>query len=87
MAEILIQRYHHSTNLRMARHTDETWEYRTLRPPRGSEKKEAIDPTSELNEYGKEGWELVETIEYVGGGTKFLVFKRPARTDDGGVDE
>lgn len=71
----------------MARGTDETWEYRTLRPPRGSEKKEAIDPSNELNEYGEDGWELTDTIDYVGGGTKFLVFKRPIRADDGGSNE
>jgi hypothetical protein len=53
------------------------WEYRTLRPPRGSTKKEAVDPIEQLSELGADGWELVETIEYVGGGTKFLVFKRP----------
>ena len=45
--------------------------------------KEADDPTDELNELGAEGWELVETIEYAGGGTKYLVFKRPAGTGDG----
>ncbi|WP_227380795.1 DUF4177 domain-containing protein [Haladaptatus halobius] len=66
----------------MARQTTDRWEYHTLRPPRGSTKKEAIDPSAELNELGKDGWELVDTIEYVGGGTKFLVFKRPARQGD-----
>ncbi len=54
------------------------WEYETLRPPRESTKKEARDPKAELNELGAEGWELVETVEYTGGGTKYLVFKRPA---------
>jgi hypothetical protein len=53
------------------------WEYETLRPPRGSTKKEAVDPTDELNELGSDGWELVGTIDYVGGGTKYLLFKRP----------
>lgn len=56
-----------------------TWEYRTLRPPRGDAKKESEDPLEQLNELGAEGWEFVSTIEYVGGGTKYLVFKRPAR--------
>ncbi|WP_218839150.1 DUF4177 domain-containing protein [Natronoarchaeum philippinense] len=46
--------------------------------------KEADDPTDELNELGAEGWELVETIEYAGGGTKYLVFKRPAGAGDDG---
>ncbi|MFC7007881.1 DUF4177 domain-containing protein [Halalkalicoccus salilacus] len=58
------------------------WEYETLRPPREATKKEASDPKSELNALGEEGWELVETIEYTGGGTKFLVFKRPADAED-----
>jgi len=59
------------------------WEYRSLRPPREPTQKEAKDPTEELNDLGAEGWELVETIEYTGGGTKFLLLKRPAREDDG----
>lgn len=58
------------------------WEYRTLRPPRGSTKKEAQDPTAELNELGAEGWELVESIAYENGGTKYLVFKRPRSPGD-----
>lgn len=58
------------------------WEYETLRPPRESTKKEATDPKAQLNELGAEGWELVETIEYTGGGTKLLVFKRPADAED-----
>ncbi|WP_435114978.1 hypothetical protein [Halolamina sp. C58] len=52
------------------------WEYETLRPPRGSTKKESTDPKAALDELGEEGWELAETIDYVGGGTKFLVLKR-----------
>lgn len=60
-------------------HTQESgWEYETLRPPRGETRKEASDPKSQLNALGAEGWELVGTIDYTGGGTKFLVFKRPA---------
>ncbi|PSQ12649.1 hypothetical protein BRC98_02840 [Halobacteriales archaeon QS_7_68_65] len=54
------------------------WEYETLRPPRGATKKEASDPKTELNELGADGWELVTTVEYTGGGTKYIVFKRPA---------
>jgi len=53
------------------------WEYETLRPARDATKKEAADPKTRLNELGAEGWELVETISYEGGGTKYLVFKRP----------
>ncbi|WP_436928792.1 DUF4177 domain-containing protein [Halosimplex halobium] len=55
----------------------DAWEYETLEPPRGETKKEATDPKAELNELGAEGWELVETVDYVGGGTKFLVLRRP----------
>ncbi len=39
--------------------------------------KEASDPTAELNRLGEEGWELVTTIDYEAGGTKYLVLKRP----------
>jgi uncharacterized protein with von Willebrand factor type A (vWA) domain len=53
------------------------WEYETVRPERDATKKEAIDPKATLNELGSEGWELVETITYEQGGTKYLVFKRP----------
>jgi hypothetical protein len=59
------------------------WEYETLRPPRDDTRKEATDPEAELNELGADGWELVTTIEYEGGGSKFLVFKRPVGSDDG----
>nr|WP_101295507.1 DUF4177 domain-containing protein [Halegenticoccus soli] len=54
------------------------WEYETVRPPRGVTKKEAEDPKEALNELGADGWELVCSVEYVGGGTKYLVLKRPA---------
>ncbi len=53
------------------------WEYKTLEPPKGLTKRETVDPTEELNRLGTEGWELVETISYDGGGTKLLLFKRP----------
>lgn len=59
------------------------WEYETLRPPREATKKETDDPKTELNDLGEDGWELVTTLEYVGGGTKYLVFKRPATGEDG----
>ncbi|WP_135304174.1 DUF4177 domain-containing protein [Haloarcula amylovorans] len=52
------------------------WEYKTFEPPKGLTKRETVDPTDELNELGTEGWELVESISYDGGGTKLLVFKR-----------
>ncbi len=71
----------------MAKRATEQWEYHTIRPPRGSTKKESIDPENDLNELGEDGWELVSTIEYVGGGTKYLVFKRPAWRDDDDSDE
>lgn len=61
------------------------WEYETVVPPKGSTQKEAVDPKACLNQFGEEGWEFVDTIEYVGGGTKFLVFKRP-KDEDGNED-
>jgi hypothetical protein len=54
-----------------------TWEYRSLEPPRGPANKEVEDPAEALNELGGEGWELVTSVEYVGGGTKYLLLKRP----------
>jgi len=53
------------------------WEYRTVRPPRDETNKEATDPVGRLDELGAEGWEVVGTVDYVGGGTKFLLLKRP----------
>ncbi|MCU4801474.1 DUF4177 domain-containing protein [Halobacteria archaeon HArc-gm2] len=53
------------------------WEYRTFEPPRKETRKEAEDPVERLNELGADGWELASTVDYVGGGTKYLVLKRP----------
>lgn len=61
---------------------DGRWEYETLRVPRGETKKESEDPKTEINELAAEGWRLTETIDYTGGGTKFLVFERSARNSD-----
>jgi hypothetical protein len=61
---------------------DDRWEYQTLRVPRGETKKESEDPETQLNDLAAEGWRLVETVDYTGGGTKFLVFERSARDDD-----
>jgi hypothetical protein len=58
------------------------WEYQTLRPPREATKKEASDPKAELTELGAAGWEFVTTVEYTGGGTKFLIFKRPSQESE-----
>lgn len=58
--------------------TADRWEYNVVRPPREGTKKEARDPSEQLAGLGERGWELTETIEYVGGGTKYFVFKRPA---------
>ncbi|MWG33266.1 DUF4177 domain-containing protein [Halomarina oriensis] len=60
----------------MSHHTDDHWEYETLRVPRGETKKESADPKVEINELAAEGWRLVETVDYTGGGTKFLIFER-----------
>lgn len=63
------------------------WEYKTLRPARDETRKEAKDPQESLNALGDDGWEFAGTIDYTGGGTKYIVFKRPADTglgpDDG----
>ena len=59
-----------------------SWEYTVIEPPRGPTMEEAVDPSAELNELGADGWELVATIDYTGGGTKYLVFKRPGGTLD-----
>jgi hypothetical protein len=58
------------------------WEYRTLRPPRGSARAEAEDPQAALNALGEEGWELVCGVDYTDGGTKYLVLKRPKSAAD-----
>lgn len=60
-------------------HNTERWEYRTVTPPRGPTKKEIDNPESMLNGLGGDGWEFVDTLDYVGGGTKYLVLKRPAK--------
>jgi hypothetical protein len=56
------------------------WEYRSVRPPREETMKEASDPTDRLNELGADGWEVATTIEYAGGGTKYIIMKRLAET-------
>nr|WP_233341069.1 DUF4177 domain-containing protein [Haloprofundus sp. MHR1] len=56
---------------------DARFEYESLRVPRGATKKESSDPKEELNEYAADGWRLVETVDYVGGGTKYLILERP----------
>ena len=58
------------------------WEYETIRPPRDETQKEAVDPVTELNDLGSEGWEFVGTVEYEGGGTKYLVLKRPTSVSE-----
>jgi hypothetical protein len=58
------------------------WEYETLRPPRDESKKEAQDPKAELNRPGAEGWGLVGTIDYEGGGTRYPVFERPVQSGE-----
>ncbi|WP_273838326.1 DUF4177 domain-containing protein [Halococcus sp. PRR34] len=69
-------------NPRRSESTETLWEYETLRPPRGETRKESEDPKAEMNELATEGWRLIETVDYTGGGTKFLVFERPARSDE-----
>lgn len=66
----------------MSQPADHFWQYNVVEPPRGSTMEEATDPSAILNELGAEGWELITTIEYNGGGTKYLVFKRPRTAAD-----
>lgn len=61
----------------MATNRSPEYEYYTLRPPREATKKEAADPVDELNQLGADGWGLITPVAYTGGGTKFLVLKRP----------
>lgn len=61
-----------------------SWEYETIRPPRDETMKEATDPKSALNELGAAGWEFVDTVEYEGGGTKYLICKRPRKASERG---
>lgn len=67
---------------RRSESSDTLWEYETLRPPRGETRKESEDPKTEINELAAKGWRLIETIDYTGGGTKYLVFERPAPADE-----
>lgn len=57
------------------------WEYTALEPPKGLTKREAVDPTDELNELGAEGWELTGSLTYDKGGTNLLILKRPVIDD------
>jgi len=59
------------------------WEYATCRPERDETRKEAEDPEALLNDYAADGWEFVNTVDYTGGGTKYLVFRRPAEASEG----
>lgn len=68
----------------MGRSDHSRWVYETLRVPRGETKKESEDPKAELNELAAKGWRFVDTIDYTGGGTKYLVFERPARPNADG---
>lgn len=52
------------------------WEYKVIEPPTELTMRESANPEAALNELGEAGWRLSETIEYDGGGTKFLVFVR-----------
>lgn len=64
----------------MSQTNQRRWEYRSVRPPREETMKEASDPTDRLNELGAQGWEVATTIDYAGGGTKYIVMKRLVET-------
>jgi hypothetical protein len=70
----------------VTREDGDRWEYKVLRPSRDETKKEASDPESDLNELADDGWRFVQTVDYAGGGTKYMVFERPAASD-AGADE
>lgn len=58
------------------------WEYKIVELSGGGLFGGGEEPTeASLNELGGDGWELVDTVDYVGGGTKYLVLKRPAEGD------
>ena len=40
-----------------------------------------------MNDLATDGWRLVESIDYTSGGTKYLVFERPARSDTADTTE
>lgn len=71
----------------MSHDKHEQWEYETLRPEREETKKEAEDPKAQLNELAAEGWRFVDTIDYTGGGTKYIVFERPVRPNEKGDED
>ena len=52
------------------------WEYKAIESPTELTKRESANPEDRLNELGADGWRLVETVSYDGGGTKFLLFER-----------
>ena len=52
------------------------WEYKAVEPPTELTKRESANPEQRLNELAAEGWRLVETVSYDGGGTKYLIFER-----------
>lgn len=52
------------------------WEYKAVEPPTELTMRESANPEKRLNELGADGWRLVETVSYDGGGTKFLLFER-----------
>ena len=60
----------------MSSDRDARWEYKAIEPPTELTKRESANPEERLNELGADGWRLVETVSYDGGGTKFLLFER-----------
>ena len=56
--------------------SSQNWEYKVIKPPSELTKRESSNPERRLNELAADGWRLVETVSYDGGGTKFLIFER-----------
>jgi hypothetical protein len=53
------------------------WEYKVVDLSTSFLGKSVKNPEEELNELGREGWELVEDLSEASGNTQSLVFKRP----------
>ena len=61
-----------------------SWEYETVRPPRGETKKEAENPKTMLNRLGAEGWEFIQTVDSsVGSDCERVEYGYPAITRRG----
>lgn len=59
---------------------DQMWDYKVVEIPSkmgGFLSTKKKDPEDKLNKWGRQGWELVESLNEDGGKTQALIFKRP----------